>query len=170
MGERTKLDLWGIRPEGGTVFPILATPSNEMQARMSPDGKWIAYVSDESGSMEVYVQRYPELGERYKLSAGGGSQPQWRRDQREIFYMAPDHTIAAVSVDVSQGPMFGTPKRLFHAPVTTNPDNARDNYVAASDGSRFLVEGVSAAVTDSTITLVVKWPAETAIAAAQHFE
>jgi len=170
MGERTKLDLWGIRLEDGALFPILATPSNEMQARMSPDGKWIAYVSDESGTMEVYAQRYPELGERYKLSVGGGGQPQWRHDQREIFYMAPDHAIAAVSVDTSQEAIFGTPKRLFRAPITAKPDNARDNYVAASDGSRFLVDGVSANVTDSTITLVVKWPAETAIAAAQHFE
>ena len=56
VGERTKLDLWGIRLEDGAVFPILATPSNEMQARVSPDGKWIAYVSDESGTIEVYVQ------------------------------------------------------------------------------------------------------------------
>jgi len=120
--------------------------------------------------MEVYAQRYPELGERYKLSVGGGGQPQWRHDQREIFYMAPDHAIAAVSVDTSQEAIFGTPKRLFRAPITAKPDNARDNYVAASDGSRFLVDGVSANVTDSTITLVVKWPAETAIAAAQHFE
>ena len=170
MGERTKLDLWGMRLEDGTVFPILVTPNNEMQARISPDGKWISYVSDESGSMEVYAQRYPELGKRYKVSADGGGQPQWRRDQREIFYIAPDHTIVAVPVDENQNAVFGTPRRLFRAPVTTNPDNARDNYVATSDGGRFLVDGMAANLTDSAITVVVNWPAETSVAEARHLE
>jgi hypothetical protein len=120
--------------------------------------------------MEVYAQRYPELGKRYKVSAGGGGQPQWRRDQREIFYIAPDHTIVAVPVDETQEAVFGTPGRLFRAPVTTNPDNARDNYVATSDGGRFLVDGAAANLTDSAITVVVNWPAETSIAEARHLE
>jgi Tol biopolymer transport system component len=171
--DRTKLDLWGVRIGDGTVFPILATPFNEMQARISPDGNWIAYVSDEEGALEVYAQRYPELGERYKVSVSGGGQPQWRRDQREIFYVAPDHTIVAVPVDDGQRPVFGSPRRLFRAPFTGGPDNARDNYAAAADGDRFLVDGSAADVSDAAITVLVNWPAETGIAmqtGSQHLE
>jgi len=164
MDNRTKMDLWGIRIKDGTVFPILATPFNDMQARISPDGKWIAYVSDESGALEIYAQRYPELGERYKVSVGGGGQPQWRRDQREIFYIAPDHTIVAVPVNQGQRPVFGSPRRLFRAPVTGGPDSARDNYAAAADGDRFLVDGAVVDVSEAAITVLVNWPAEAGLA------
>jgi len=172
LGDRTGMDLWGIRVADGTVFPILATPFNEMQSRISPDGQWIAYVSDESGTLDVYAQRYPELGERYRVSADGGGQPQWRHDQREIFYIAPDHTIVAVPVDTRERPVFGSPRRLFRAPVTSGPDNARDNYAANADGGQFLVDG---AITDgaAAITVLVNWPAEADVVAqpaSRHLE
>jgi DNA-binding winged helix-turn-helix (wHTH) protein/Tol biopolymer transport system component len=159
--DRTKMDLWGIRVEDGTLFPILVTPFNEIQARISPDGKWIAYVSDESGALEVYVQRYPELDQRYRISAGGGGQPQWRHDQREMFYIAPDHMLVAVPIERGEGLTFGTPRRLFRAPVARGPDGARDNYAATPDGGRFLVDGAMGDGGDSAITVVVNWPVET---------
>ncbi|HVY66473.1 MAG TPA: winged helix-turn-helix domain-containing protein [Gammaproteobacteria bacterium] len=164
LDDRTKMDLWGIRVADGTEFPILTTPYNEMQARISPDGKWIAYVSDESGALEVYVQRYPELGQRLKVSTGGGGQPQWRRDQSEIFYIAPDHMLVAVPIDLGREAALGTARRLFRAPVTRGPDNARDNYAATPDGGKFLVDGSIGSGSDAAITVVVNWPAETGAA------
>ena len=164
-GERTKLDLWGIRLENGSTFPVLTAPYNELQARVSPDGDWLAYVADDSGALEVYAQRYPELGERYKVSAGGGGQPQWRRDQGELYYIAPDRTLVAVSVAEDSQHPFGPPRSLFRAPVAGGPDGARDYYAAAADGGRFLLDGAFRGGGDSTITVVVNWSAETESAA-----
>ncbi len=159
-GEGTKLDLWGIRVEDGATFPILTSAHNELQARVSPDGRWLAYVADDSGALEVYAQRYPELGERYKVSVGGGGQPQWRRDQRELYYIAPDRTLVAVAVAQDRHP-FGPPRRLFRAPVAGGPDGARDYYAAAADGGRFLLDSAFSDGGDGTITVVVNWRAET---------
>jgi serine/threonine-protein kinase len=159
--EQTKLDLWGISVEHAKTFSILATPYNELQARISPDGRWIAYVADDSGALEVYVQRYPELGERYKVSVGGGGQPQWRQDQRELYYIAPDRTLVAVSVAQDEPHVFGAPRRLFRAPVSGGPDDARDYYAPTADGRRFLLDGAFGDGDDSPITVVVNWPAET---------
>jgi serine/threonine-protein kinase len=164
-GERTKLDLWGINVADGATFPILTTPHNELQARVSPDGRWLAYVADDSGALEVYAQRYPELGERYKVSVGGGGQPQWRQDQRELYYIAPDRTLVAVSVGEDSRHPFGPPGNLFRAPVAGGPDGARDYYAAAADGGRFLLDSAVRSAGDSAITVVVNWAAETQSAA-----
>jgi DNA-binding winged helix-turn-helix (wHTH) protein/Tol biopolymer transport system component len=158
--EVTQLDLWGIRVADGTTFPIMRTPHNELQARISPDGRWLAYVADDSGALEVYAQRYPELGERYKVSVGGGGQPQWRRDQSELYYIAPDRALVAVSITQDKEHPFGSPRRLFRARVAGGPDGARDYYAAAPDGGRFLLDRAFDGGDDSPITVVVNWPAE----------
>ena len=162
--ELTQLDLWGVRVEDGATYPIMRTPHNELQARISPDGRWLAYAADDSGVLEVYVQRYPELRERYKVSVGGGGQPQWRRDQSELYYIAPDRALVAVSVKQDSEHPFGSPRRLFRARVAGGPDDARDYYAAAPDGGRFLLDrGFDGE--DSPITVVVNWPAETEVPA-----
>jgi DNA-binding winged helix-turn-helix (wHTH) protein/Tol biopolymer transport system component len=157
----TQLDLWGIGVEDGVTFPILRTPYNELQARISPDGRWLAYAADDSGALEVYVQRYPELGERYKVSIGGGGQPQWRRDQSELYYIAPDRALVAVSFTEHKEHPFAPPRRLFWARIAGGPDDARDYYAAAPDGGRFLLDRAFDGGDNSSITVVVNWPAET---------
>jgi DNA-binding winged helix-turn-helix (wHTH) protein/Tol biopolymer transport system component len=158
--EHSKLDLWGAKLDDGTSFPILATPSNELQARLSPDGRWIAYVADDSGELEVYVRRYPELGERHQVSVGGGGQPQWRRDQSELFYIAPDRALVAVAMERGELPSFGAPRRLFRAPMAGGPDDARDYYATAADGASFLLDSAFGDDNDTAITVVVNWSAE----------
>jgi Tol biopolymer transport system component len=152
-------DLWIARADDGSARPLLATPANEMQARISPDGRWVAYASDESGALEVYVQRYPELGEKRQVSIGGGGQPQWRADQRELFYLSADRAVTAIDVETSAGLTFGTPRPLFRASLAGNPADARDLYAAAADGSRFLLEGPVAEATGQPITVIVDWAA-----------
>jgi len=152
-------DLWIARAADGVGRPLLATAANEMQARFSPDGRWVAYASDESGSLEVYVERYPELGEKRQVSIGGGGQPQWRADQHELFYLSADRAVSAVEIDTSNGIAFGTPRALFRASIAGNPGDARDLYAAAADGSKFLLEGPAEEANDRPITVIVDWAA-----------
>jgi DNA-binding winged helix-turn-helix (wHTH) protein/Tol biopolymer transport system component len=152
------LDLWATRIETGATHPLLATPSNELQARISPDGKWIAYASDESGALDVYVQRYPTLGDKQIVSANGGGQPQWRADQRELFYLSADRTIMSVNVDSTASRIdFDRPRKLFAAPLTGNAEDARDHYIVSTDGNRFLVDGSLPEGGDRKITVIVNW-------------
>ena len=158
--EQTNLDLWAIELDSGSSFPILATRNNELQARLSPDGRWIAYVADDSGELEVYVQRYPELTERHQVSVGGGGQPQWRDDQSELFYIAADRALVAVAVGKGDPDSFGAPHRLFRAPIAGGPDDARDYYATAANGGKFLLDSALGDSDDATITVVVNWSAE----------
>jgi hypothetical protein len=161
---KSSFDLWIAGADDGSARPLLATPANEMQARISPDGRWLAYASDESGALEVYVDRYPELGDKRQVSNGGGGQPQWRFDQRELFYLSADRAVTAVAVDASAGIAFGTPHALFRASMAGNPADARDLYAAAADGSKFLLDGHVEPASDRSITVVVDWAASVAAA------
>ena len=154
----TLLDLWHVAAAGGAGRPLLRTPFNEAQARLSTDGRWIAYMTDSSGTPEVYVRRYPELDAPRKVSIAGGSQPQWRADQQELFYLAPDRSLMAVTVRPTVSELFGAPRRLFRAPIADSPSDARDSYAAMPDGRSFLIDGRRDGV-PPPITLMRHWAA-----------
>ena len=155
----TKLDLWAIPASGGTPTPLLKTPFNEAQARISPDGRWIAYVTEQSGTAEVWVRRYPQMDEPRQVSVGGGGQPQWRPDQSELFYLSPDHTLMAVVTPGAERPSFGTPQRLFQTSIAGGPSDARDSYAVMSDGATFLVYGTRDTAGPAPITVIRNWAA-----------
>jgi eukaryotic-like serine/threonine-protein kinase len=157
IDDATSLDLWSARADDGTARSLLATSANEMQARISPDGRWMAYASDESGVLEVYVQRYPGLGGKQLVSAGGGGQPQWRADQGELFYLSTDRALLAVEVDTGAEIEFGSPRQLFRPPLAGNPADARELYAVTADGLKFLVDGPIEEATERTITVIVNW-------------
>ena len=128
----TGFDISLLSPSGERKpRPFLNTPANETNARFSPDGRWIAYESDESGRPEVFVTPYPGPGGRFQVSTGGGSAPVWSRDGREIFYEDSSKMMAAA---VETGPKFraGLPKPLFEL------GNLED-YDVAPDGQRFVM-------------------------------
>jgi eukaryotic-like serine/threonine-protein kinase len=154
----TRMDLWMVpMAGGGSPVALLTTPYNEFQAQISPDGRWIAYASDESGRWEVYVQSFPELGAKRAISSGGGSEPQWRRDGRELFYVTAEGTLMAVDVTSGSTLQAGRPASLFRIPipVTGEMNSRRNHYVASPDGQRFLVNAASDA--PELITVVVNW-------------
>src|SRR5690606_24291565 len=133
-------------------------PSNKTQARLSPDGRWLAYVSDETGAAQVYVARYPQMIDRRKVSFDGGGQPQWRADQRELFYLGTDRSIVAVDVQsTEEGAVLGAPRRRFRARISGDPEDAREHYAVAADGTRFLVDSAIASADDTSITVVIDW-------------
>jgi DNA-binding winged helix-turn-helix (wHTH) protein/Tol biopolymer transport system component len=150
-------DLWLLPMAGDrTPVPFLRSPFNAIQPRISPDGRRIAYASDESGTFEVYVQSFPVPGEKLAISFSGGAQPQWRRDGRELFYMAADGML--MSVDVTPAPWAVTkPKPLFRVPIGFWL-RGRNSYVASADGQRFLVDAEEiSGKTDAAATLLVNW-------------
>jgi serine/threonine-protein kinase len=119
--------------------PVLNAPHSEHNAEISPNGRWLAYQSDESGANEVYVRRYPSLDSRKQISNGGGTRPLWARNGRELFYMKPDGTLAVVPIDRDDANTFAaaTEKALF--PGAYYALQAGRTYDVAPDGKRFLM-------------------------------
>jgi eukaryotic-like serine/threonine-protein kinase len=157
---KTKSDLW-VLPTVGERKPIsfLLTPFAEHAGVFSPDGHRIAYTSDESGRWEIYVRAFPTGGEKVRVSTGGGADPHWRRDGKELFYLAPDFKLMAVEVSTVSGFTAGEPKPLFETRVTGLAD-LRNHYVVTGDGQRFLVSSVTKEGATAPITVVLNWAAD----------
>jgi eukaryotic-like serine/threonine-protein kinase len=125
--------------DGGEPVRWPASDTNAGGARFSPDGRSMAYVSAETGALEVYVRSLSPAGEKVRVSSAGGLQPDWRGDGRELYFLTPDRTLMAVAVQAEGDRLdFGTPVRLFKAPVA-DPTWGRNHYQAAADGRRFLI-------------------------------
>ena len=154
-------DAWLLPLDGDRKpVPLPATGSRwGVQARISPDGRWLAYASNESGRYEVYVRRYPSGDGKWLISQNGGSEPSWRRDGKELYYLAGDASLMAVAV--TPKPTFepAAPQRLFATKLSTlvNTSITRNQYVASGDGRRFLVN--QPVGSPSSIVVVVDWPA-----------
>jgi serine/threonine protein kinase/Tol biopolymer transport system component len=140
------------------VTQFLSTPFHEVQARFSPNGRWIAYASDESGQFEVYVRPFPTGSAQWKISNTGGMQPEWRRDGKELFYISADGKMMAVPV-MTDAPTFDTssPTALFDVEVPQpNPPYPND-YAVSADGRRFLVNTVIDQPTRQALTVILNW-------------
>ena len=129
------------------------TPFSEGSARFSPDGKWLAYVSDETGKDEVYVQPFPPTGAKWQISVAGGNAPRWRGDGKEFFYTGLDFVRKAVEIKTSPGFEAGVPKDLFKTPNAWGSD-------VTPDGQRFLVNMPAADNPPSPTTVVLNWATE----------
>ena len=122
-------------------MPLLKSRFNEVQGQVSPDGRWLAFVSNESGTLEVYVQPFPASGARWNISTNGGAQPAWHRDGKELFYMSGDKRLVAVEVKAGTSFEPGARNVLFQTRVS-GLVNARNHYVVSKDGQRFLINGL----------------------------
>jgi Tol biopolymer transport system component len=121
--------------------PLLETPFNEQGASLSPDGKWMAYTSSETGSDEVYVRAFPEGGAKVVVSRGGGSEPVWNRTGRELFYIGQKEGAPfLVAASVSAGREFSVDSRNFLFDASGfEPAQPHANYDVTPDGSRFVM-------------------------------
>ncbi len=154
----TKQDLW-ILPLFGDRKPIpfLQTPSNELSAQFSPDGHWIAYTSDESNNNQIYIAPFPGPGGKWQVSRNGGTEPRWRGDGKELFYLAADNKLMAVTVNAKESSLeIGNAQPLFESRLATTVGS---HYDVTRDGKGFLID-LAGEGSSAPITLVVNWTAD----------
>jgi Tol biopolymer transport system component len=154
---KTKTDLY-VYPMLGDrrPFPFLNSEFNEAQARFSPDSRWVAYVSDESGAPQVYVQAFPRGTAKYQISDAGGEEPQWRGDGKEIFYISAGKLMAVAIKATGSTLEPALPRPLFDARISRAVWNG--NYAVRADGQSFLVNSLGVA-SASPLTVVLNWSA-----------
>jgi dipeptidyl aminopeptidase/acylaminoacyl peptidase len=142
------------------AVPLLQTEFIESQPQFSPDGQWLAYMTNESGRQEVYIRPFARDGDKVQVSTAGGGWARWRRDGKEIFYLAADRSIVAVPVArKGLGLEIGAGRRLFT--MRTRPQARLDayNYDVSPDGRRFLVNTFLEQSTSAAVNIVINWPA-----------
>jgi serine/threonine-protein kinase len=151
-------DIWVLQLSDRKAQPFLRTPFNEGAPSFSPDGRWLAYLSNESGRPEIYVQPYPGPGGKWQISTDGGTEPLWNRNGRELFYRAGNKMMA---VQVTTEPAFtaGKPLRLFEKEYAKSEFPATGRaYDVSSDGQRFLmVKETDQNTAPAQINVVLNW-------------
>ena len=157
-GGQGPFDIHLLSPDGEehTSRPLFHSPASEGQPDLSPDGRWIAYRSDESGRDEVYVQRFPELGGRIKISTDGGTSPRWSADGAELYYRNGSAMMAVTVGNADASLDVGLPGLLFDGPYLN--DSGR-NYEIAPDG-HFLMVRLADDANLTQVHVVVNWFAE----------
>ena len=142
----------------GKPFPIVQSAPEEKDAVISPDGKWMAYQSNESGRREVYITAFPGGGAKWQVSTDGGTVPKWRRDSKELFYLDSSDHIVAVDVEASGNAVhLGVPHALFQSIGIQRDYGA---YDVTADGKKFLINSGNIAEGSDPFTLVQNWPSE----------
>jgi hypothetical protein len=152
-------DVW-VLPPGGEPTPIVSTPFDEGAPALSPDGQWIAYMSDKSGQDEIYVRPYPGPGPEVTISTGGGTGALWSRSGTELFYMEGNRLM---SVAVRPGSTFdwGAPALLFSGTYETLAVDGVANYDVTPDGRRFvMVKPDDDSESTGEVVLVQNWVEE----------
>jgi eukaryotic-like serine/threonine-protein kinase len=154
-----KSDVWILPMDGSRKpFPYLQTKYFENDSQIAPNGKWLAYASDESGRFEVYVQSFPSPGNKVQISTSGGVCSKWRKDGKELFYISPDKKIMSVTINDSPNFEPSVPKALFQTQIVSNIES-RNHYVVTADGQRFLVNTLQKEIATAPINVVVNWSA-----------
>jgi Tol biopolymer transport system component len=165
---KTTFDIWALSMSDRVSFPVVKTDHDERDAQFSPDGKWVAYVSNETGRFEIWVRPFPFPGapvkadERWQFSTGGGTQLRWARDGSEIFYLGLDGRLMAVQVRAEAGGRAVSP-----GPTTTRVDAAAPplfgggaampSYMVSRDHQRFLMTVAPSPLSSEPISVLLNW-------------
>ena len=164
--EKFTMSLWALPLDGGQKpFKVVQTDFNAGWGQFSPDGKWIAYASTESGRWEIYLQRFPGPGPKTLVSTSGGVEARWRRDGKELFYIALDDRLTTVPIRLApdgQAVEAGTPVPLFTTRVgrALQQTDVNPRYVVTPDGQRFLMNTDVEDANTSPITVILNWKAK----------
>jgi Tol biopolymer transport system component len=153
-----------VLPLSGDRKPqvVFQSPFQKDQVRLSPDGRWVAYTSFDSGQPEVYLAAFPSFTDRRQVSAGGGLMPRWRKDGRELYYISLDRRMMAVEIKAGSTLETGTVKQLFQLPGGLVISATNYLWTVTGDGQKFLIRetaGASNAGAIEPIHIVINWPA-----------
>ncbi|MFZ0759904.1 MAG: protein kinase [Candidatus Sulfotelmatobacter sp.] len=152
-------ELWVLPLFGdGKPFPIVQSAFEERDAAVSPDGKWMAYQSNESGRREVYITAFPTGGAKWQVSSNGGATPKWRKDGKEVFFLDAGDDLVAVDVSASGNAVrLGAPHILFQA---VGIERSYGPFDVTADGKKFLINSGNLKEGAEPMTLVLNWPAD----------
>ena len=156
---KTGRDLWALPITEKDHKPILIinTLFEELNGQFSPDGRWVAYETNESGRFEIVVQPFPAPTGKWQVSSNGGNQPRWRADGKELYFTAPDGKLMAAAITATGTTfMAATPVALFAAPLASGFGANKQEYAVSRDG-RFLLNQPAEASTTTPITLILNW-------------
>jgi serine/threonine protein kinase len=154
-------DLWFVALPSQKSSQFLKAPSTLKNGRFSPDGKWVAYASNESGRWEIYVTSFPEARGKWQVSNGGGDQPKWRGDGKELFYLSPESKMMAAFVTTGANFDAGTPVPLFQAnPREMVATSEHVTYDISNDGQRFLINSQPRQTEMMPMSIVLNWTAK----------
>jgi eukaryotic-like serine/threonine-protein kinase len=155
---KTGRDLWALPMTGNErkPIPIVKTPFEELNGQFSPDGRWLAYESNESGRFEIVVQQFPVPAGKWQVSTGGGIQPRWRADGKELYFIAPEGKMMAASIAESATFAAGMPIALFPVTLVPGAGANKQQYMVSRDG-RFLINEPAETSTTTPITLLLNW-------------
>ena len=158
VAERNGRTLQLVPTNGGAPIVVGGASASPSTARISPDGRWLAFASLHSGQPQVYVSPIPPTGEQQQISAAGGEHPHWRRDGRELFFIALDGSVMAAPITPGPTFDFGAPQLLFKSGLTGDPSSQR--FVARADGQRFLFNMLpehDRGATTTTLQVMLNW-------------
>jgi len=145
--------------DGSEPVPFVSSEFSEQQGRLSSDGRWLAYVSNETGRFEVYVQPFPATGAKWRISSTGGFQPRWRGDGKELFFLRQDERLVAVSVRPGDDFVIGEPQVLFETRLDIGGTvEYTRHYDVAPDGQRFLLNTHVEDAASKPISILTNWP------------
>lgn len=158
--DRKQRDIFASPLDGGEPISLAASMYDERHPSVSPTGRWLAYISNDTGAYEVYVQTFPQPVAKKRISNGGANQPLWRADEKELFYSSPDNVLMAVEVRTDGAELVaGTPKALF--PLKSAPPSfATPFWKPLRDGLHFLVLRLAVPAQGQPVTIVTNWQAE----------
>ena len=155
---QTQMDIWILPIEADrTPQPFLRTPFDDQTPSFSPDGKWIAYMSNESGQSEIYVQPYPGPGGKWQISAGGGLYPVWARDGKELFFLTPGAELMTAGIETTPAFSASSPKKLFTAPNTGSYGTLGSVFDVTPDGRGFVFAVKAEESIPRQMNLVLNW-------------
>ncbi len=150
-------DIWAFPTDGTTKpFAVITGQFSEILPTFSPDGRYISYMSNETGRFEVYVQQFPGPGGKWQVSANGGREPHWSADGKSIYFQSPDSKIMAVPVDTKDTFTAGVPQALFSAPIL--PGQRRNNFAITADGQKFLILAPVGKESLAPMVVILHWP------------